>query len=119
MKNKEITEQLNRLLKENLTEYIDTSILTRNHPNFPLITNIKILPNNTKLSEDQKDTLNDGKSVKLHLEIDGQYSKTKADKNGTMNGFFLLHITEMSIKIEDDQLIIDKCNCFPSVVKLP
>lgn len=119
MKNKEITKQFNKILKENLHQYIDTSILTKSHPDYPLITKIKMYPDDIKLGEDDKDALNDGESVKLHLDIDGQYSKTKANGNGTKNGFFLLKIIEMSIKIDDDQLIINDCNCCPSVNRLP
>ena len=38
---------LKNILKEDVIQYIDTSILIRKHPLLPVISDIKILPGNT------------------------------------------------------------------------
>lgn len=116
MKIEKIKEQFERILKNDIIKYINKNDLVRKHPNYPSINSIKLTPNNITLDDDKIDSLNDGKSVLINCYISGQYTKVKGDGNlSAPNSFFTLSVIELIIIIEDEQLIIKKCDCFASV----
>jgi hypothetical protein len=116
MRIRDIKEQFNKILKYDLIQFIDNNNFIRRHPNYPLISNIELYPDNINLDEDQIDSLNDGESVKIQCYIPGQYKRTQI--NGTLSvpdSFFTLNETGLKIILEDEQIKIQNCNCFATV----
>lgn len=116
MRIRDIKEQFNKILNYDLIQFIDNNNLIRKHPNYPLISNIILYPDNINLDEDQIDSINDGESVKIQCDIPGQYKRTQIDGNLSVpDSFFTLNVTELIIIVADEQLKIQKCNCFATV----
>ena len=112
---KEIKAQFAIILKTQLIDQIDPLKLSKNHPNLPNISNIVLIPRGIELNDDHIDALNKGQVIDVNCDINGTYSRSSADNNITNpNKGFILSVTSLKLKIENDQLIIKACDCFVS-----
>ena len=113
MKNRAIKESFEAIkMKLLINDPVISKIVLRD-PRYPNISNVKILPNDISLSDDDIDSLNEGETIKLSFEIDGTFKKS--DGNATLNGWFTLNVIELNIRIEGIKLVVVSCNCYPSV----
>jgi hypothetical protein len=116
MKIIEIKEQFLDILKNGIISFIDTDKLVSKHPNYPYISKIKLFPNNIELTSKDIDSLNNEETIKLSCNMHGFYKKTHRNGNlSTPKSHFDLEVKSLKLKIVENRLIIDNCECTPTL----
>lgn len=116
MKIQEIKKQLSYILDNIICDSIDKQQLSNRHPNFPIISKIKLSPINIELTDEQIDTLIEGGILNnISLKTDGTYDCSSVDNNATKpNNRFNITVSNIELKITKDKLEINNLNIFVS-----
>jgi hypothetical protein len=113
MKITEIKNQFSELLNKGLISFIDTTPIIKSHPQYPNIKIESIDVSKLELEDDDIDVLLGGEELNIEpFNNSGIYWATDREMNGSQQKSMKLYVRSLTIKIENENLVIKECSCF-------